>query len=305
MKLLLFVIVGTVGLSSGAVAADMDVRDLINKDVSKQAQAAAELRKNREAALPALLSALDAPEPELRAKSARLLKELKSPDSFKLLAAKAVSDTDWHVRQEAISAVGRFKHAEVEAVLRRALKDAAPQNRIAAARLLSFRSRTKALPELKLLLADEDKAVRLTAAREMGRHGDRSALPIARDGLRDADWRVRAAACDAIGTNGDTTSRALLDKIAADKSEKPAVRLAALQAQHQIDLNGKSSATEQVDFLEQSLGDPVGGVRAWAAFELARRAEPKALAILKRTGQDNHALGQREAEFALRSREGP
>lgn len=310
MRMSLFLriwIAGMTCVSSQAIAGDMkeNIRNLVNKDMSKQTRAEMELKKDRDAALPALLDTLDAPDPELRAKVVRVLKVFKSSNSFKALAAKVVTDTDWQVRQEAISAVGRFNHPEVEAVLRRAIKDRIPQNRIAAARLLSFRAKSKALPELQLLLGDADKTVRLAVARELGRYGDRSGLAVAQDGLKDADWRVRVAACEAIGTSGDIASGSTLDTIAIDKAEKPAVRLAALQARHQIELSGKSSLAEQIDYLQRGLSNSIGGVRTWAAYELARKIEPEALAILRKIAQDPRALGQREAASALNTRKEP
>jgi len=130
-------------------------------------------------------------------------------------------------RRRAADALAATADTRAVAPLRRALRDASPTVRLAAADgLVSFGP--AAWEPLRGALADADVNARESAAYALGRLGDERAAELLRKAMQDEAPSVRAAAMESLGRLADHGSSEAL--MAALGATNPRVRLAAVNA---------------------------------------------------------------------------
>ena len=182
-----------------------------------------------------------------RAHALRVLGELKVPASVPALLT-ALEDRDSDVRNVAARSLGRMKlqaaeealvgllgkheqsvSARIAAIciemgprtaplLIRTLRDGTPKARFWAARILGEIKDGRATRSLGDALLDPEPDVRSAATWALGRVADRSTATLVESLLRDPVWFVRAHAAESLGKIGDTTYAAALGYAMEDRS---------------------------------------------------------------------------------------
>ncbi|MBI4568196.1 MAG: HEAT repeat domain-containing protein [Planctomycetes bacterium] len=149
--------------------------------------------------------------------------------SIKELAAQ-YADANSTVRKRAIKALGKMRDPQAIEVVRRAVRDPAPDVRKAAIEALGSLRLKEAIPDIgEALRSDPDHEVRRVATEALGEIGDLAAVPYLRNGLADVHHGVREHAAEAVGTIGDPDPfnelLPLLDDSDADVRENAAKAL--------------------------------------------------------------------------------
>jgi HEAT repeat protein len=140
-----------------------------------------------------------APNPDLRARAARILGQIKEPLALGPLI-DALKDSDEWVRAAAAHALGGLLDPTATGPLIACLNDAHPPVRAAAADALGQLRDLSATEALQPLLQDSQASVRAAATRAMGRIGDNIIVEPIIGLLDDSDRDVRVAAVDALGS---------------------------------------------------------------------------------------------------------
>lgn len=182
-------------------------------------------------ATPALLAAIDDPDPRIRVAVVGALRTMDPPPADAVPAlAKRVVDPDAEVRLQTADALGHFG-APAVAVLLPALDDADPRVRASVAS--AFRAIGPAAREatatLRAHLDDPAPSVRLNAAAALGAIGadDAATVNALAAALGDGDHTVRWGAAQALGRLGPAASAARPSLERARSDVHPLVRTAA------------------------------------------------------------------------------
>jgi HEAT repeat protein len=201
------------------------------------------------AAVPSLAKLLQEAHPLDRAQAAEALGFIGEGAAVPILL-DALRGEYYTVRASAASALGRIGDASAKQPLVVALKDPEPQVRVMAVlALASFRDQ-RIFPEMaSLLLDDAHIEVRQAAARALAETRDPASLPFLLEALHDSFWWY----------------------------ERESAMLDLLQA---IETMGDAAVPPLIDYL----GDPEGAVRRYAATALgalrdARAVEPLGMAL--------------------------
>ena len=182
-----------------------------------------------------------------RARSLRILGDLKVPASVPALLT-ALEDRDADVRNVAARSLGRMKlqaaeealvallgkhdqavSARIAAIciemgprtaplLIRTLRDGPPRARFWAARILGEIRDGRAARSLGDALLDPEDDVRSSAVWALGQLADRATAPLIEPLLRDPRWFVRAHAAEALGKIGDGLHAPALGEMLRDSS---------------------------------------------------------------------------------------
>jgi len=151
---------------------------------------------NRPESIPALIAALDDPDPDVR--YAAVLELARKPDDR---AGAALADLFGRekINDKRLAAVLENAAAPVFAPLRDRLCDENPEVRFYAATALGFSDNPDYLPELGRLAADPHSSVRSAALQSIARLDTPEAPPLLARALSDDVWFVRAQAAKAAG----------------------------------------------------------------------------------------------------------
>jgi hypothetical protein len=197
----------------------------------------------RELAARDYLLALRDPDPQLRSRAARFLRESKVPANFaKVLEVLHQEQHPDVLASLLITLIGHIQIVEVPpdpddliAQLTPYIQHDAPQVRREAIRVFAYGSISEAIPLISgLLLADDDVAVRTQAALSMGRlPSDESSKALLR-ALNDPSVEVREAAVNALGIHGHPGAIPYLKQVAKQDKDS-AVRGAARDALNRLE----------------------------------------------------------------------
>ena len=139
------------------------------------------------------------PNPDLRARAARILGQMKEPLALGPLI-DALKDNDEWVRASAAHALGGLLNPAASVPLIACLNDAHPPVRAAAADALGELRDLSATEALQPHLQDGQASVRAAATRALGRIGDNIIVEPIIVLLDDPDRDVRVAAVNALGS---------------------------------------------------------------------------------------------------------
>jgi len=137
--------------------------------------------------------------PELRARAARILGQIREPLALRPLVA-ALKDSDEWVRTSVAQALGGLLDPAASGALIACLHDTHPPVRAAAANALGQLRDLSATEPIMPLLQDNQGSVRAAATRALGRIGDNIIVEPIIGLLDDPDRDVRVAAVDALGS---------------------------------------------------------------------------------------------------------
>ena len=121
-------------------------------------------------AVPAIMAALQDPDPQLRRQAAQSLGELRSPRAFHVLVDALREDADVEVRKMGAAALGSLRDGRAYRPLVRILtdRDEDPRVRGVAAEALAALSHRNAVAPLVAALSDPSAEVRFWAAFALG-----------------------------------------------------------------------------------------------------------------------------------------
>lgn len=285
---------GLLFLAADARAADPDVAKLAAglttgtpEEQHAAADALADLSSGARAAVPELLKALDAKDPELRWRAARALGMIGDPQAREALRRHA-ADAEPAVRAQSIFALGRMRaddEPSLAAVIAR-LTDPEPAVRratVAALRMIKA-DRQKVIPLVVKVLEDADASVVMPALHALA-EGGAEVVPALTEALDSKDARYWACVVLAdIGPAAKSAAPALA-KAAAD--ERPEVRIQALVALGEIGPEAKAVSA----VVAKALEDEFMSVRYAAAFALGRIGDKAhAAALDKAAKSEDHFL---------------
>jgi len=251
-----------------------------------------------------LYKGLTSKEPEIRAKLAKILGEIGSPQSSEVLIPllndgeeevrietayalaktgnasagrslrKALKDEVGHVRSAAASALGDLKVKEAIPVLIETLSDPYPDvRRSAALALEKMKSyREKILPCLLPLCKNKEEEVRASALYALGKVGGEEILDVLSLSLEDESPKVRQVTVNILRQIKGRSAFSLLQLAAND--EDPAVRVAVISGLSQ------AHRDEAIDCLIAALSDSDFRVRYEAAYNLRFREEKVVNALI-------------------------
>jgi HEAT repeat protein len=146
-----------------------------------------------------IIELLRAPSPDLRARAARILGQIKEPLSLAPLV-NALKDSDEWVRAAAAHALGGLLDPAAAEPLINCLRDGHPPVRAAAADALGQLRDLSAAEPIMPLLQDSQASVRAAAVRALGRIGDNVTVEPIIGLLDDSERDVRVAAIEALGS---------------------------------------------------------------------------------------------------------
>jgi HEAT repeat protein len=249
------------------------------------------LRQIGEAAIPTLLTELQAKEPKRRQQAVITLGEIGSPAAIPALQA-ALRDSDWAVRYAAGYALGQIG-GEAVPLLLAMLRSADKNARRDAARALGLTAAESeaVIPALVHGLADVDAGVRRESLRSLEQMGSLAA-PALINALSSADKRVRAAAALALGTIRAREAVPALTTALHDP-DKETRRESAVALGLVLDRRA-------VEPLMTALQDRDKGVRCAAAEALGLLGDTRAVEALQASLQDTATLpnGRRVSDVA-------
>lgn len=189
----------------------------------------------KQAAAPALKSALNDSSPRVRAIAIRGLSMLGDATLILFIAERLAQDKTPFVRKTAAYALGRFHHREVTAALVAALADKDAEVRSAVVVALAEHADDSAIAPLTRALTDKSDFVRAHAARALGVNGHAAApgVPALIERLTsDKDLEVKRQAAAALGLIGDRAALPALER--ARHTADPYLSQAALEAINNI-----------------------------------------------------------------------
>jgi HEAT repeat protein len=168
------------------------------------------------ASVPALLTALEDPDSDVRNVAARSLGRMKLQAAEEALVA-ILGKHDQAVSAR-IAAICIEMGPRTAPLLIRALRDGTPRARFWSARILGEIRDSRAVRSLGDALLDPEDDVRSAAVWALGQIGDRATAPLIEPLLRDRRWFVRAHAAEALGKLGDPLHAAALGEMLRDSS---------------------------------------------------------------------------------------
>ncbi len=192
---------------------------------------------------------------------------------------KALSHTEWPVRQAAAEALGKISEKKSD----KATKDPGA---------VAFATKEAVAPLVKALCSDPSWPVRKHAALALGKIGDKATTEHLIKALAEPDIDVSAAAAEALGMLHDESS--LEPLIAVIESNAWHARIPAIRSL------GKMKNPKTVEPLVKALKDKVAHVRAPAAEALGNIGDKTAVQPLIATLTDKD-LGVRAAAIAALS----
>ncbi len=150
-------------------------------------------------AVPRAESLLRSSNGHVRADAARVLGELKDPQSVKLLTC-ALQDPESQVRWAVLVSLGKLRVSRAVAPLIEALSDPSSSafQRQEAAGALGESGDLRAIEPLVKVLKDSDAFVRMIAADALGKFKDPRAIEPLKELLGDSEGVVRSAAAEAL-----------------------------------------------------------------------------------------------------------
>ena len=168
------------------------------------------------ASVPALLSALEDRDPDVRNVAARALGKMKLQAAEEALVG-LLGKHEQSVSAR-IAAICIEMGARTAPLLIRALRDGTPKARFWAARILGEIKDGRAARSLGDALLDPEPDVRSAAAWALGAVADPSTSGMLESALRDPVWFVRAHAAEALGMIGDPAAAPTLGRMLEDRS---------------------------------------------------------------------------------------
>lgn len=168
------------------------------------------------ASVPALLSALEDKDPDVRNVAARALGRMKLQAAEEALVG-LLGKHEQSVSAR-IAAICIEMGSRTAPLLIRTLRDGTPKARFWAARILGEIQEGRAARSLGDALLDPDPDVRSAAAWALGSIADRSTATMIETALRDPVWYVRAHAAEALGRIGDASFASALGRMLEDRS---------------------------------------------------------------------------------------
>ena len=168
------------------------------------------------ASVPALLSALEDRDPDVRNVAARALGKMKLQAAEEALVG-LLGRHEQSVSAR-IAAICIEMGSRTAPLLIRTLRDGTPKARFWAARILGEIQESRAARSLGDALLDPDPDVRSAAAWALGAVADPSTATMVETALRDPVWYVRAHAAEALGKIGDTSMAPALGRMLEDRS---------------------------------------------------------------------------------------
>ena len=264
-------------------------------DAVRSAAAAAFARSDRALILPALLTALEAPETRLGATEALA----RLPDPPAEVLAPLLADAEPRVREAAADGLSRAAARDHREAIGAALEtEDDTRAKRAIVRALGAAGGAEAVERLASLLRGGDPALRFTVVHALGISGAPEALPYLLDALVDPDRGIQVAALRALGDLGDPRAAAhVAERLDASSRD---VRRTAASALHTLAPAGA------VDRLEAALDDSDWEIRVAAVRTLRRIGAMQSLEPLRRLAEsDTDPLVRQEAGHALRDLEMP
>jgi len=220
---------------------DKDARGAAAQSLAELKTRTSILRALRELRFPqavdAALASINHADTGVRREAVGILGWLKHEPALPLLATLAQTDVDAEVRHASVGALG-MSHDEniVLPALLAALHDSEWLVREEAATTLGKLQLNAAAPALIAALTDSYWQVQLRATRALGRIGDKTALTPVIDMLQHSLSNVRKEAAIALGELGDTSAGAALTEAANDAD--PDVRKSARLALNKLGIVG-------------------------------------------------------------------
>lgn len=213
-----------------------------------------------------LVQELQDPDPQVRARAASKLGQLRDPRGLPPLI-RAMKDSDAKVRESATLAACVIGHPDAVDPLIAVLSDPAERVRVCGAVALGLVGDRRAVDGLSETLGDSRPEVRAAAATALGRVADTRALGPLVDALEDEDPRVRRSAAISLGQFRDR--RAAPPLISALRDSEPGVRAAAAFALGQ---HRDPAATRAL--ADVARRDAMSHVRAIATAALGEDRDP-------------------------------
>lgn len=129
-------------------------------------QASSSTSRNPE---PGLVTGLRSPDPAVRRRSLKLLREFGPENAANEIADLSSRDAEWYMRNEAIQALGCIRHPDAATMLLRDVDDRSLHSfvRLAAVRSLRRQQGSAAIPKFRALLNDDDTLVAASAASQL------------------------------------------------------------------------------------------------------------------------------------------
>lgn len=168
------------------------------------------------ASVPALLTALEDRDPDVRNVAARALGKMKLQAAEEALVG-LLGRHEQSVSAR-IAAICIEMGARTGPLLIRALRDGSPKARFWAARILGEIKDGRAARSLGDALLDPEPDVRSAAAWALGAIADGSTAGMLESALRDPVWFVRAHAAEALGKIGEPAAAMTLARMMEDRS---------------------------------------------------------------------------------------
>jgi len=247
-------------------------------------------------ALEDALRRLKAEDPAVRLRAAADLGRIRSEDAIGPLSNALAVDPSTDVRRQAVESLAYANGPDVGDVLLKALKDPAPEVRVAAARTLGAPGSADSLPSLGTVYAlkeaysDQDLGVRRAAIgslaevavaassgteQALGQLLQDNAADVLREALSDPDARIRLEAAIALGRIGQYSGESVAIPLLKDAN--PAVRAQAAQCLGLVGSKEKSlpalseaHSREQDASVSQALSDAISRLKT----RLDRAAPP-------------------------------
>jgi len=233
------------------------------------------------------------------------IREMAGP---KLLPAleRALADTDWNLRRNAVEVLGRIGGPEVSALIEKALKDKVEEVRGSALLALGKAGSARASDILEETFVGRSPVLRAKAVQSAGYLADPKAAALIAKGLKDKDPKVRLSAVRALGLRNNVRVLPVLEKAILDKDKK--VRFEA------VSILGGIGGDKAAAILEKTLNDEAKWVRRNTLAALGKVGGSKAAALLAKALKDSDeeirakaalAAGQLKAAQAIALLETP
>jgi len=285
---------------------DDAIQDLGKENTPAQFAAVRTIMTAGAPAAPQLAKNLTNSNPAIRKKCISLLRQIKDRTNYAAIKDRALNDSEWLVREQAIVALSDYKSSDTATTLLQiAGKDPIVNNRVSSVRYLSHIAGPNSTQGLRQIFKnDADIVVRLNAARELALYGDKSGSQLAHASIHDSNWAARYAAAGTLGYLGDPKDTQALDQVASDPKEEGSVRYAAYSSSQHIQLVQKSDS-DQLETLKPALADSDPRTRRWAATELYTRKDDQTRAFLRRVVDNPRHPGRAEAISILAAQRQP
>ena len=237
-------------------------------------------------AVPALIAALQDPDPIIRRGATSALKGIgkDAKDAIQALVLVLKTDKDASVRSSAASALGRIEKDAKEAVPALVLvlktdKDSSVRSSAAYALGSIGPEARNAVPDLVAVLKDKDKPVILIAITALGGIG-KEAVPALVAALQDSDSTIRYEAANALRLVGKDAKEAVPALVLALKTDKDAsVRSSAASALGSIGPEARNAVPDLMAALSEP-NERLSDAAVDALVQIGKDAVPALIATL-------------------------